>query len=60
MSIHMVDIFDNPILCNECNLKTSDITINKNGYIIRAKKCPECSLIIEHPLDLQEYQKDVL
>lgn len=52
----MEDIFDNPILCNKCKVQTIDKTINKDGYNLRAKKCPKCNKLIFHPLDIQEYK----
>lgn len=51
----MEDIFNNTILCNQCEEKTSDITVFKDGFNLRAKKCPSCGKIIYHPLDLEEY-----
>lgn len=54
--IHMEDIFDNPILCKICNKETEAVYLHKEGFKIRAKKCPQCSHLIYHPLDVQEYQ----
>ena len=50
----MEDIFDNPILCNNCNIQTREGIILKEGFEVRIKKCPKCSKIIYHPLDLEE------
>ena len=52
----MEDIFNHPILCNKCNVQTTEKIITKGGFRLRAKECPECSKLIYHPLDLQEYQ----
>lgn len=54
--IHMEDIFNNPILCKNCNVQTRDETIYKNGFNIRAKRCSQCNKLIYHPLDIQEYK----
>lgn len=51
----MEDIFNNTILCNQCQEKTSDITVFKEGCRLRAKKCPTCNKLIYHPVDLAEY-----
>lgn len=53
----MADIFDNKILCKKCNKKMKTIIINKNGFSIRAIRCPECNERIMHPADLQEYNQ---
>ena len=51
----MTDIFDNTILCRDCNKKMQRVQINKNGCILRAVKCPNCKNQIIHPEDLKEY-----
>jgi len=51
----MEDIFNNTILCNQCQEKTTDLSVFKEGFRLRAKKCPNCNKIIYHPLDLEEY-----
>lgn len=52
-----MDIFENTILCKNCNEKMLPITINKNGFTIRAVKCPKCSNVVLHPEDLKEYEE---
>jgi hypothetical protein len=52
----MVDIFDNTILCKDCNLKMEPVRVNRNGFIFRAVKCPNCSNKIIHPEDLKEFE----
>ena len=52
----MSDIFDNPILCKDCNTKMQKIRIIKNGFSFRAVHCPKCGNKIIHPYDQQEYQ----
>ena len=51
----MSDIFDNTILCKNCNKKMSPAQINKNGFMLRAVKCEKCKNQIIHPEDLKEY-----
>ncbi|MEK6918033.1 MAG: hypothetical protein AABW51_03730 [Nanoarchaeota archaeon] len=53
----MTDIFDNQILCKECNKKMQKTNVSKNGFLLRAVICPECSYKIIHPVDEQEYVK---
>ena len=52
----MEDIFNHEILCRVCNIKTIDADVNRGGYRLRAKRCPKCSKLIYHPLDLKEYE----
>jgi len=51
----MTDIFSNTILCGKCNIKMKPIEIHKNGFVLRAVRCPECNSRIIHPKDEQEY-----
>lgn len=53
----MEDIFDNPILCKNCNSRMKKVTLEKNGFLIRAVTCDKCSHKILHPSDEQEYTK---
>ncbi len=52
----MSDIFDNPILCKKCDIRMEKITLEKNGFFLRAVKCPNCNSKIIHPKDEQDYQ----
>ena len=52
-----MDIFDNPILCKNCNARMQRVRIVKNGFVFRAVQCPKCSNKIVHPQDQQEYQQ---
>lgn len=52
----MSDIFENTILCKECNKKMHNESIIKNGFKIRSIKCPNCKNRILHPEDIQEYK----
>jgi len=51
----MADIFDNQVLCKNCNKVMKPILINKNGFNLRALKCEKCGSAIIHPNDKQEY-----
>ncbi len=53
----MSDIFDNPILCKDCNSIMEKATLNKNGFLIRAVVCNKCNNKILHPADEAEYNK---
>jgi len=53
----MADIFDNPILCKNCNSRMSKTTLEKNGFLMRAVACDKCGNKILHPNDEQEYSK---
>lgn len=52
----MADLFDNTILCKDCNKKMQPFVIIKNGFKIRELRCPVCSNKIVHPEDLKEYE----
>lgn len=52
----MKDIFDHPILCKNCSKQMNSILISKNGFNLRAKKCPKCGEIVLHPEDKIEYE----
>ena len=53
----MADIFDNTILCGNCNIKMKNAEIVKNRFILRAVICPKCGDRIIHPADEQEYNR---
>ncbi len=57
ITIKMVDIFDNTILCKGCNAKMKAIEIERNGFFLRAVECEKCKNKIIHPLDKSEYEK---
>jgi len=52
----MKDIFEHPILCNECEKPMKDFLISKNGFNLRVKKCEKCNLAVIHPQDKMEYE----
>ena len=51
------DIFDNTILCKNCNSKMQKAQIAKNGFAFRVVICPKCNEKIIHPADEAEYDK---
>lgn len=53
----MTDIFDNPILCKNCNSRMKQTTLEKNGFFIRAVACEKCNNKIIHPSDEAEYHR---
>ena len=52
----MQDIFENTILCKDCNKKMEKSTIDKNGFKLRILICEKCNNKIVHPADLKEYE----
>ncbi|MFA5953098.1 MAG: hypothetical protein WC812_00740 [Candidatus Pacearchaeota archaeon] len=52
----MMDIFEHPILCNECGKPMKDFLVSKNGFNLRIKKCEKCNLTAIHPQDKVEYE----
>jgi len=53
----MTDIFDNKILCHQCNTSMKKNKIVRNGFLFRAMVCPKCQEKLIHPIDEQEYHK---
>ncbi|MFH1249306.1 MAG: hypothetical protein V1660_04095 [archaeon] len=53
----MTDLFENTVLCKDCNVKMSNVLVHKNGFNLRALQCPKCSNRIYHPEDVEEYKK---
>jgi hypothetical protein len=53
----MTDIFDNTILCSKCNIKMRPISLEKNGFVLRAIICEKCNEKIIHPKDEEEFKK---
>ena len=51
------DIFDNTILCKNCDKKMEKAEISRNGYLLRALVCPKCNEKIIHPKDDENYNK---
>jgi len=51
-----MDIFENKILCKNCEKVMKPVLISKNGFNLRAIKCAECGETIVHPQDKNEYE----
>ena len=52
-----MDLFENIVLCKNCGKKMKPAYLVKEGFRIRALKCPSCSNQILHPQDVEEYKK---
>lgn len=52
----MEDVFENTMLCNSCNRKTSKEEVIKDGFRLRVWRCPSCNKTWFHPGDLERYQ----
>ena len=55
----MKDPFENPILCNDCNVKIEKTLAIKSGFKLRAFECRNCGKVWYHPLDMQNYKNFV-
>src|SRR3989344_537310 len=53
----MTDIFDNAILCKNCNIRLQKAQVAKNGFLLRAVICQRCNEKIIHPVDEEEYNR---
>ena len=53
----MTDVFDNVILCKNCNTRMKHQNIEKCGFAIRTLQCSKCGNKIYHPADIEEYRK---
>jgi len=49
----MADIFNATVLCDNCNIKTKKLIIEKDGIRLRALRCPKCDKTYFHPEDKQ-------
>jgi hypothetical protein len=52
----MTDIFDNTILCKNCNKKMQPSTMARKGFMLRTLNCDTCKNFIIHPEDQKEYE----
>jgi DNA-directed RNA polymerase subunit RPC12/RpoP len=52
-----MDLFDNTILCKDCGKNMKQISLEKDGFRLRALKCPSCSNQIFHPSDVEELKR---
>jgi hypothetical protein len=52
-----MDLFENTVLCKNCGKKMKPAVVIKEGFRMRALKCPSCSNLILHPNDLEEFNR---
>lgn len=57
--IKMADVFDNTIICKNCDERMERSDSVRNGFLLRAVVCPDCGEKIVHPSDKEEYNKFV-
>lgn len=50
------DIFDNTIICKNCDREMKRVQFLKNGFTFRAVQCIKCGQRIIHPEDKVEYE----
>ena len=55
--IKMSDVFDNKILCKNCDKKMQKAKVARNGFLLRAVICENCNEKILHPVDQENYNK---
>lgn len=53
----MTDIFDNKILCKNCDIKMISQNLEKNNFILRCVICPRCNNKIIHPEDEADFKE---
>ncbi|MBI4158817.1 hypothetical protein HY500_00995 [Candidatus Woesearchaeota archaeon] len=53
----MEDLFNQRILCNNCNKEMQKGKAQKDGYTLRALQCISCNKRIYHPADLEELKQ---
>lgn len=51
----MKDIFDQKIICKQCNEEMERTLIAREGIQLRAVECPSCGETITHPADEQSF-----
>jgi hypothetical protein len=52
----MVDLFENTILCRDCNKKMNREDVVKSGFRMRSIVCSKCDNRILHPDDVKEFE----
>jgi hypothetical protein len=50
-----MDVFDNVILCKNCKKEMKVLEIVRNGFLLRAKRCPKCKSTAIHPVDKNDF-----
>jgi len=51
----MKDIFEQKVLCSNCDRVMNRVDIVKNGFTLRVLQCAKCGQKVAHPADMQEY-----
>lgn len=51
----MVDLFENTILCRNCDVKMNRQDVVKSGFKMRSVVCSKCENRILHPDDVREF-----
>ncbi len=51
-----MDLFQERILCNVCNIQMLPQTLSKEGFPIRALTCETCGKVHYHPGDIKDYE----
>ncbi len=54
--LKMTDMFDNKVICKNCDKEMQKVKILKNGFLFRALRCIKCGERILHPEDEMEYK----
>ena len=52
----MTDIFDATITCKTCDEQMQQTLVDKEGFELRAMRCPSCGDTIVHPADLNGFE----
>ena len=52
----MADIFENTLICENCDKKTERLQLVRDGFQLRMWKCPGCHKEWMHPADQQDYE----
>ncbi len=52
----MSDIFDNTIICKNCDVEMKKVQFIRNGFTFRAVQCMKCNNRILHPQDKIDYE----
>ena len=53
----MKDIFEATIVCEKCHKRAEKGRLVKDGFEIRALKCPSCGETWLHPADMKDYER---
>jgi hypothetical protein len=51
-----MDLFENTIICRNCNIKMGREDVVKSGFKMRSVVCDKCDNRILHPEDVKEFE----